>query len=158
MAREAKEIIKEIKYKIGYCQEVLKDNQQLMDNLVIIIPNYDYEVLAKEAMQYYILTNAIEAKFNSIMGYDFKISEDIDKIYIALDLKYESDKLKGIAKNNGKEGIKMAGLTIEQTRLLKTWTEDLWVLLDQDDFNNIAKIFKNAVDEQIEYEYQEGVK
>lgn len=49
----------------------------------------------------------------------------------------------------------MEGLTIEQTRLLKTWAEDLWILLDQDDFNNIAKIFKNAVDRQIEYEYQE---
>ena len=51
----------------------------------------------------------------------------------------------------------MVGLTREQVRLLNEWSKGLWVLLDQSDFENIQKIFKNAVDRQIEYEYQEGL-
>lgn len=51
----------------------------------------------------------------------------------------------------------MAGLTREQVRLLNEWSKGLWVLLDQSDFENIQKIFQNAVDRQIEYEYQEGL-
>ena len=47
----------------------------------------------------------------------------------------------------------MAGLTVEQGRKLLNWTKNLWILLDQDDFNNIAEIYKNAVDRE-EY-YQE---
>lgn len=47
----------------------------------------------------------------------------------------------------------MLGLTVEQRRQLLDWTEKLWVLLDQDDFNKIAEIFENAVDKE-EY-YQE---
>lgn len=92
MTREANEIFKEIKCKIGYYQEVLKDNPEYLKNLVIIIPNDDYEILAERALQYYIVNNVRKAKFNSIMGYDLKISKDIDKIYIALDLRYESNK------------------------------------------------------------------
>lgn len=51
----------------------------------------------------------------------------------------------------------MVGLTREQVRLLNEWSKGLWVLLDQSDFENIQKIFQNAVDRQIEYEYQEGL-
>ena len=45
------------------------------------------------------------------------------------------------------------GLTMPQARQLKEWMDNLWVLLDQDDYNKIAEIFKNAVDRE-EY-YQE---
>ena len=89
MTREADKIIKEIQCKIGYYQEVLKDNPECMKNLVVIIPNDDYEILAERALQYYIANNVRKTKFNSIMGYDLKISYDIDKIYIALDLRYK---------------------------------------------------------------------
>ena len=47
----------------------------------------------------------------------------------------------------------MLGLTVEQSRQLLDWTKNLWVLLDQDDFNKIDEIFQNAVDRE-EY-YQE---
>ena len=40
----------------------------------------------------------------------------------------------------------MMGLTMPQARQLKEWMDNLWVLLDQDDYNKIAEIFKNAVD------------
>jgi hypothetical protein len=37
------------------------------------------------------------------------------------------------------------GLTPEQVRLLNEWSKSLWTLLDQEDFNNISKIFDNEV-------------
>ena len=39
----------------------------------------------------------------------------------------------------------MMRLTVVQGRQLLDWTKNLWVLLDQDDFNKIADVFKNAV-------------
>lgn len=92
MERTANEIIKEIQFKIAYYRQVLKDDPYLMKNLVIIIPNDDYEILAKEAAIYYMSNNVLAAKFDSFMGYDLKISADIDKIYIALNLIYKSEK------------------------------------------------------------------
>ena len=47
------------------------------------------------------------------------------------------------------------GLTMPQARQLKEWIDNLWVLLDQDDFNKIAEIFSNAID-RAEQEYEES--
>lgn len=43
-------------------------------------------------------------------------------------------------------------LTASQMRKLKLWSKELSILLDQNDFDNIAKIFRNAVDRQSESE------
>lgn len=43
-------------------------------------------------------------------------------------------------------------LTPSQMRKLRLWSKDLSILLDQNDFDNIAKVFKNAVDRQLESE------
>ena len=40
----------------------------------------------------------------------------------------------------------------EQVILLNEWSKDLSILLDQNDFDNIAKIFRNAVERQLESE------
>ena len=51
----------------------------------------------------------------------------------------------------------MLGLTVIQGRQLLDWTKNLWTLLDQDDFNKIAEIFKNAIDREEHYqEYGES--
>ena len=47
------------------------------------------------------------------------------------------------------------GLTMPQARQLKEWIDNLWVLLDQDDFNKIVEIFSNAID-RAEQEYEES--
>ena len=91
MTKEAEEIFKDIKCKLGYYQAVLNDNPFLMENLIIIIPTEQYEILAGEAVNYYMKNEAIFAKFDSIMGHKLKIVDDIDKIYIALDLIYQPD-------------------------------------------------------------------
>lgn len=80
MIREADQIIKDIQCKIGYYQEVLKDNPECLKNLVVIIPNDDYEVLAEQALQYYIINNVRKAKFNSIMGYDLRYKPNNERI------------------------------------------------------------------------------
>ena len=98
MTKEAGEIFFEIKCKLGYYQEVLKDKPFLMENLIIIIPSEQYEILANEAVYYYMMNEAISAKFDSIMGHKLKIVDDIDKIYIALDLIYQGDNLLEIKK------------------------------------------------------------
>jgi hypothetical protein len=46
----------------------------------------------------------------------------------------------------------MSGLTAEQHKLLLNWATDLSVLLDQDDFNKISEIFKDAVDREVYWE------
>ncbi len=46
----------------------------------------------------------------------------------------------------------MLGLTVEQREQLFNWIENLWVLLDQDDFNKMDEIFKNAVDREEQYQ------
>lgn len=51
-----------------------------------------------------------------------------------------------------KERNDVSGLTAEQRKLLLNWATDLSVLLDQDDFNKISEIFKNAVDREIYWE------
>ena len=46
-------------------------------------------------------------------------------------------------------------LTVGQIKQLGNWFNELWVLLDQDDYNQIAEIFKNAVDRE-EYAQEHG--
>ena len=52
----------------------------------------------------------------------------------------------------------MDGLTVVQARNLKEWCNELWMLLDQDDFNKIAEIFKNAVDREEYWQEHENIK
>lgn len=50
----------------------------------------------------------------------------------------------------------MAGLTMVQVRELQRVTRELWVLLDQDQYNDIMQIFKNAVDREIDHQREAG--
>jgi hypothetical protein len=50
----------------------------------------------------------------------------------------------------------MAGLTVVQARELQRVTRELWILLDQDQYNEIMQIFKDAVDEEIEHQEKMG--
>ena len=50
----------------------------------------------------------------------------------------------------------MEGLTMVQARELQRVTRELWMLLDQDQYNEIMQIFKNAVDEEIDNQREMG--
>ena len=41
-------------------------------------------------------------------------------------------------------------LTTSQIRKLRLWSKHLSILLDQNDFDNISRIFKDAVEREIE--------
>lgn len=41
-------------------------------------------------------------------------------------------------------------LTPSQMRKLRLWSKELSILLDQNDFDNISRIFKDAVEREIE--------
>ena len=50
----------------------------------------------------------------------------------------------------------MAGLTMVQARELQRVTRELWMLLDQDQYNDIMQIFKDAVDKEIDRQREAG--
>lgn len=63
--------------------------------------------------------------------------------------------IKGLIKRKEDDKTSMENnekLTTSQMRKLRLWSKDLSILLDQNDFNNISKIFKNAVERQLESE------
>lgn len=55
-----------------------------------------------------------------------------------------------------KRGRIMAGLTMVQARELQRVTRELWALLDQNQYNDIMQIFKDAVDREIDRRREAG--
>lgn len=85
----AKEIAQEINVKLGYYHELLKDKPELLENLIIIIPSEQYDILSEIAIDYFWMIGATNLKFDRFMGVPLKIAENLDKIYVALNLEYE---------------------------------------------------------------------
>ena len=50
----------------------------------------------------------------------------------------------------------MEGLTVVQARELQRVTRELWMVLDQDQYNEIMQIFKSAVDREIDRQREVG--
>ena len=50
----------------------------------------------------------------------------------------------------------MAGLTMVQARELQRVARELWMVLDQDQYNDIMQIFKDAVDKEIDRQREAG--
>lgn len=50
----------------------------------------------------------------------------------------------------------MAGLTMVQARELQRVARELWMVLDQDQYNDIMQIFKDAVDKEIYRQREAG--
>lgn len=89
----AQDIAQEINCKLGYYYELFKDKPDLLENLVIIIPDDKYEILSDIAVEYFN-TELLEAKrlrFDRFMGVPLKIAQELDKIYVALNLDYEDN-------------------------------------------------------------------
>lgn len=102
----AQDIAQEINCKLGYYHEIFKERPDLIENLVIIIPDDKYEILSDIAVDYFmqeaILHDATHLKFDRFMGVPLKIAQRIDKIYVALNLDYE-DKLSDCSRRNKNE-------------------------------------------------------
>ena len=50
----------------------------------------------------------------------------------------------------------MEGLTMVQARELQRVARELWMVLDQDQYNDIMQIFKDAVDREIDHQREAG--
>ncbi len=91
----AQDIAQEINCKLGYYHEVFKGRPDLLENLVIIIPENKYDILSELAIDYFaqevILHDAISMRFDRFMGVPLKVAQELDKIYIALNLDYEDN-------------------------------------------------------------------
>lgn len=89
----AQDIAQEINCKLGYYHEVFKDKPDLLENLVIIIPDDKYEILSDIAVEYFNteLLEAQSLRFDRFMGVPLKIAQELDKIYVALNLDYEDN-------------------------------------------------------------------
>lgn len=91
----AQDIAQEINCKLGYYHEIFKDKPELLENLVIIIPDDKYEILSDIAVNYFmkeaLFNDATQLKFDRFMGVPLKIAQRIDKIYVALNLDYEDN-------------------------------------------------------------------
>ena len=91
----AQDIANEINCKLGYYHEIFKDKPELLENLVIIIPDDKYEILSDIAVNYFmkeaLFNNATQLKFDRFMGVPLKIAQRIDKIYVAVNLDYEDN-------------------------------------------------------------------
>lgn len=91
----AQDIAQEINCKLGYYEQLLHNEPDLLENLVIIIPSEKYEILSQIALNYFmkeaILHDARNMKFDRFMGVPLKIADNLDKIYIALNLDYEDN-------------------------------------------------------------------
>lgn len=89
----AQDIAQEINCKLGYYYELFKDKPDLLENLVIIIPHDKYEILSYIAVEYFNteLLEAQSLRFDRFMGVPLKIAQELDKIYVALNLDYEDN-------------------------------------------------------------------
>lgn len=91
----AQDIANEINCKLGYYHEIFKDKPELLENLVIIIPDDKYEILSDIAVNYFmkeaLFNDATQLKFDRFMGVPLKIAQELDKIYVALNLDYEDN-------------------------------------------------------------------
>ena len=91
----AQDIAQEINCKLGYYHEIFKDKPELFENLVIIIPADKYEILSQIALDYFMIEvirhDARSMIFDRFKGVPLKVVDNLDKIYIALNLDYEDN-------------------------------------------------------------------
>lgn len=80
------EVFNEIITKLDYFCELVKYKPEIMDNIVIIIPESKYEKLRELFEESVIFKQVKYAEFNKFCGHPLKISKDIDEIYISIEI------------------------------------------------------------------------
>lgn len=81
------EVFDEIITKLDYFCELVKYKPEIMDNIVIIIPESKYEKLRELFEESVIFNPEVKyAEFNQFQGHPLKISKDIDEIYISIEI------------------------------------------------------------------------
>lgn len=94
MKKTENKLMNEINAKIGFYKKNFSDNPEILDNLVVIIPEDKYEILADMAVDYFMsIPTMTKARFDHIFGVPIEIANNISKIYVAVNLDYEQERL-----------------------------------------------------------------
>lgn len=95
-------LMNEINAKINFYKEKFSNNPEILENLVVIIPEEKYEILADMAIDYFCsIPTMTKARFDHIFGVPIEIANNISKIYVAVNLNYEEERLE----DNGSKGM-----------------------------------------------------
>lgn len=102
MKRTETKLMNEINAKIGFYKKNFSNNPEILDNLVVIIPEDKYEILADMAVDYFMsIPTMTKARFDHIFGVPIEIANNISKIYVAVNLDYGEERLE----DNGSKGM-----------------------------------------------------
>lgn len=94
MNRTENKLMNEINAKIGFYKKNFSNNPEVLKNLVVIMPEEKYEILADMAVEYFCsIPTMTKARFDHIFGVPIEIANNISKIYVAVNLDYQQKRL-----------------------------------------------------------------
>lgn len=130
------EIYDEIITKLDYFSELVKYKPEVMDNIVIIIPESKYEKLRELFEEFVIFHPEVKyAEFNKFCGHPLKISSDIDEIYISIEISVRQSK--NCVRQSEDEKVLSDKIKPEEQNLLDALKiappiKNLWAIIIQD--------------------------
>lgn len=130
------EVYDEIITKLDYFSELVKYKPEVMENIVIIIPESKYEKL-RELFEEFVISNpeVKYAEFNKFCGHPIKISSDIDEIYISIEISVRQSK--NCVRQSEDEKVLSDKIKPEEQNLLDALKiappmKNLWAIIIQD--------------------------
>lgn len=130
------EVYNEIITKLDYFCELVKYKPEIMENIVIIIPESKYEKLRELFEESVIFNPEVKyAEFNKFCGHPLKISSDIDEIYISIEISVRQSK--NCVRQSEDEKVLSYKIKPEEQNLLDALKiappiKNLWAIIIQD--------------------------
>ena len=130
------DVYDEIITKLDYFSELVKYKPEVMENIVIIIPESKYEKLRELFEESVIFNPEVKyAEFNKFCGHPLKISSDIDEIYISIEISVRQSK--NCVRQSEDEKVLSDKIKPEEQNLLDALKiappiKNLWAIIIQD--------------------------
>lgn len=123
------EVFVEIITKLDYFSELVNYKPEVMENIVIIIPESKYEKLRELFEESVIFNPEVKyAEFNQFKGHHLKISTDIDEIYIIIEIYVHQSEEKKVLS----EKIKPEEQNLLDALKIAPPIKNLWAIIIQD--------------------------
>lgn len=123
------EVFVEIITKLDYFSELVNYKPEILDNIVIIIPECKYEKLRELFEESVIFNPEVKyAEFNKFKGHPLKISTDIDEIYITIEIYVHQSEEKKVLS----EKIKPEEQNLLDALKIAPPIKNLWAIIIQD--------------------------
>lgn len=123
------EVFVEIITKLDYFSELVNYKPEILDNIVIIIPESKYERLRELFEESVIFNPEVRyAEFNKFKGHPLKISKDIDEIYITIEISVHQSEEKKVLS----EKIKPEEQNLLDALKIAPPIKNLWSIIIQD--------------------------